>query len=368
MVVSTRNGDASASGDWTWKSYAPWKQPIHHNNYIQIQMRDERGIFSYSSGFAAHEFKWMSGSANQVEKSGTPIHFALTRPSGEWNFHGKQVAWGTAGTFIFEPNTQFAAEVEEICKTRPTLQDLIKLSFSNASIEDMWRFRAAGLSLDVNSWLRLMNHGISPDYASDMKWALGKIDVDAVIECRNNGMTSEYASGFSRAGYALNHKDLIRLRNHGVQPEFAAELKRGGMTLNVDQLIRLRNSGVSSDYALRIWDQGYGETIEDIIRMRNSGVSEDFIAEVRQSDHRLSIDEIIKLRNSGVPSSYLSAVKKAGYSFTPDEVIRLRNHGVTEDFLAEIMQPGRKPLSVDTIVDLRSRGVSAETIRAIRAE
>jgi hypothetical protein len=58
----------------------------------------------------------------------------------------------------------------------------------------------------------------------------------------------------------------------------------------------------------------------------------------------------------------------SGYSFTLDEIVKLRNYGVSESFLAEIIVPGRKPLSADTIVNLRSRGVSAETIKALRAE
>jgi hypothetical protein len=364
---SSRSAD-TATGNWSWKSYTSWEHPVQQRDFIQIRIREENGGFAYSSGIAAHELEWISGYANQPEESDAPIHFSISRTSGEFDFQGKQNAWGMSGKFAFKPNSKFVADVGLICGAKPTLEELIKLGFSNATIEGLWRYEAAIVSLDVDGWLRLLNSGISLEYASDMKWALGKMDVDALIECRNSGMTSEYASGFTRVGYAFNHKELIQLHNCGLQPEFAAELKRGGMTLDVNQLTSLHNSGIQPAYALRMRELGFGEYIEDIIKMRNSGVNEDFIANVKESGYSLSMDEIIKLHNSGVPAGYLNTVKRAGYSFTADEVIMLHNHGVTENYLIEIMQPGRKPLSADKIAGLYSRGITAETIRDLRTE
>jgi hypothetical protein len=365
---ASRTPDGIATGSWSWKSYNSWAHPNHQRNFIQIRIKEKNGAFAYSSGIAAHELEWISGYANQPEESDAPIHFTFSRPSGEFDFQGRQNVGGMSGNFAFKPNTKFVADVGSICSAKPSLEELITIGFTNASIEDLWRYEAAISSLDLNGWLRLINSGVSPEYASDMKWALGKMDVDALIECRNSGMTSEYASGFTRVGYAFDYKELIQLHNCGMRPEFAAELKRDGMTLDIRQLTALQNSGIQPSYALRMRELGFGDYVEDIIRMRNSGITEDFIADVKKSGYSLSMDEIIKLRNSGVPAGYLNTVKRAGYSFTVDEIIDLHNHGVSENYLTGIIQPGRKPLSADKICNLYSRGVPAETIRDLRAE
>ena len=273
-------------------------------------MADEVGRSRSSCSFPSQDLAWISNTANQVEKSEYSIRFALIRPSGEWTFYGNAASVGASGKFEFKPNAQFADDVLKQCGARPTLDEAISLGFHNATIEGLRKFQSAGLSLQVKDWIRLLNYGVSADYASSMQSALGKITVDSVIECRNYGMTADFAAGYIRAGYGFDYKELIRLRNYGVQPDYAAEYKKGGMTLTGDQLVRMRNFGVQPAYALRVKELGFGENLDDIIKMRNFGVPEDFIAAVKQSGYMLSLDEIIKLRNFGVPASFLSTAKR----------------------------------------------------------
>jgi hypothetical protein len=367
-VITAHQGDTNASGEWEWKDYSANMSRPARPDYFQIEIRDEKGSSRFSSGFPSQDLAWITTGANQVEKAEYAIRFSLIRPSGEWNFYGNAASTGAAGKFDFTPNAAFVDEAAKLCGGRPTLDEAIHLSFLNATLDSLRQFQSAGLSLQVKDWIRLLSYGVSADYASAMRAALGKLTVDALVECGNYGMTADFAAGYTKAGYEFDYKELIRLRNYGVQPNYAAEFKKGGMALSGDQLVRLRNYGVQPSYALRIKELGYGENLDDIVKMRNYGVQEEFIAGIKQAGYTLSMDEIIKLRNYGVPVSYLGAVKKAGYSFTLDEIVKLRNYGVSESFLAEIIVPGRKPLSADTIVNLRSRGVSAETIKALRAE
>jgi hypothetical protein len=368
IVLSSRNSDSGAAGNWTWQFSVPSGHQFWQRNFIPIQVQDERGRYWYAGVIAAEDLDWISNGADRTGESDPFVHFIVDRPSGDWDFQGTRDAGGATGKFVFRANNRFAAEVEAIGGFRPDIDDLIKLSFSNATLDGLHQYKAAGLMLDTGSWLRLINHGVSPDYASDMKRALDGIDVDVLIECRNYGMTADFASGYSDAGYTFDYEQLIRLRNYGVQPEFSAELRRGGMMLDAEQLTRLHNYGLQPAYVLRVRELGFGNAVEDIIKLRNYGVPEDFLADVKYSGYDLSIDEIVKLRNYGVPAGFLESVKRSGYSFTLDEIIKLRNYGITEEFLSDILVPGRRPLSADAIIDLRSRGVSAETIRALRAE
>lgn len=398
ITLSSLSGN-TATGDWICKSYNPCERQITYNGFIQVQLQDKNGKFFYSNGFTERELEWLSSSRNRPDESDAIVHFTLNRPSGEWDFHGTQDACGCeiTGKFVFKPDDNFVTEVESICGSRPTLEELIKLSLANAKIEGLRKYMSSVDSFDVDNWLKLINSGIAPDYASDMKSALGRLHVNALIECRNSGMTPEFASGIKEAGYSFNHKELIRLRNSGMTKDFAAKLKSGGIILDVDALIRLRNSGVPPDYALFIRESGLGESIDDIIKLRNSGVPGEFISEIQKSGYHFSVkdiiklrnsgmpasylrtakelgyfsdakhvNDIIKLRNSGVPASYLETVKEAGYSFTVDEIIMLRNRGVSTRYLTEIIQTGYKQLSAEKIANLYTRGVSVDTIREIR--
>ncbi len=368
LVLSFKSDVAGAKGTWTWQSYFPWGHGFQFRDSVQIEIRDEIGNASYSSFLSSPQLEWISGGGDQAEKSGSPVHFTLALSSGEFDFHGKRTSRGMDGEFIFKPSARFVSDVKGLCGKEPTLDELIKLGFANATIEGLWRYQAAVVSMDAGRWLQLIYSGVTPDYAADMRWALGRLEADVLIECHNSGMAPEFASGYTRAGYAFSYKDLIKLHQRGIQPQYAAELKQGGMRLTVEQLIKLHNSGTQPAYVLRIRESRLGESVDDIVKTHNSGVSEDYIAAVKRSGYYLSLDEIIKLHNSGVQASYLSTAKKAGYSFTVDEAIMLHNRGVSENYLTEIIQPGHKPLSAEKIANLYSRGISAEMVRDIRAE
>jgi hypothetical protein len=366
IVVSLQvhGGETNATGEWEWRSYQEGRHYSGRPVYVLFEAYDESENHRYSSGGTFSDLQW--GLAAQIEKDDSPIRFALIRPSGRWNFRGTLRSRGAEGSVEFEPDVSFVDEVSAVCGERPNIGELIQLGISGIPLDSLRRFKSAVQSLDIQGWMKLVNYGVKPEYAESMASAMGKLATDALIECHNYGVTPAFAAGYFGAGYIFTHKDLIQLKNYGVPVEFAAELKRGGMSLNAEQLVQLRNYGVQPSYALRVKDLGYGNNIEDIIQMRNYGVPEDFISETRDSGYQLSKSEIIQLRNYGVPPGFLKSVKKMGYSFSIDQIVQLRNCGVSESYLAEIMQNGRKPLSADVIIDLHSRGVPAETVRAIR--
>ena len=79
-----------------------------------------------------------------------------------------------------------------------------------------------------------------------------------------------------------------------------------------------------------------------------------------------SPEEVIKMRNYGVPADFPCAARDAGYTGSADDVVKMRNHGVSADYLRGMTVPGRKPLPVDDLIALRSRGVDAATVHKLR--
>ena len=68
----------------------------------------------------------------------------------------------------------------------------------------------------------------------------------------------------------------------------------------------------------------------------------------------------------GVPDDYAVELKKAGYDFNAGQLTRLRFSGVPADYAVALAVPDRKMLTSEQIIDLRMRGVDAETARTLR--
>jgi len=370
IVISLKvhAGEAKAIGDWGWRAYHEGRRHSGSPVHVLFEVYDERGIQRYSSVSSFDDPAWTRSGESEAEKGDAPIDFALIRPAGRWHFRGTNRSGGAGGIVEFQPDASFVNEVSRLCRERPSTSELIRLGVSGVTVDGLRRYSAALLPFDVEEWLKLVNHGVKPEYAESMNRAFGKISADALIECRDDGMDPEYAAGYSSAGYSFDYKELIQLKNYGVPADYAADLRRGGMNLKADQLVQLHNEGVAPRYALRIKELGIGGNLDEIIQMRNYGVPEDFVVAVKEAGYQLSMSQIIELRNYGVPPSFLKAVKRMGYSFTVEQIVKLRSYGVSEDYLSEILEPGRKPLPADIIIDLRSRGVPAEVVRKIRAE
>jgi hypothetical protein len=368
VKLTTHDGQTEATGDWDWRSYREGRQYSDQPVFILFETydasRSRRRAYAASFG----DLIWVRSAEKKVGKDDAPIQFALTRPAGRWNFGGKNRFGGAKGTVVFQPNTSFIDELSANNGRRPTISEIVQFSFSGLSIESLRNDRASGMPLNTEDVLKLQNYGITSEYAASMRSALGSLSVSELVECHNYGLAPDFVLGYSQAGYTFRPPDLIKLKTYGVNPEFAAELKRGGMNLSTDQLVQLHNNGVPPAFALRIKQLGFGNSMDDIIAMRNSGLQEDYVSNLAEAGYRLSKNDLIQLNNYGVPADYVKSVRRMGYSFSIDQIVKLRSYGVSEAYLQEILLPGRKPLPADLIVDLHSRGVPAQTVRAIRAE
>jgi hypothetical protein len=368
VKLTTHDGQTEATGEWNWRSYREGRQYSNQPVFILFETYDTSRSRRRAYAASFSDLIWVASAEKKVERDDAPIQFALTRPAGRWNFRGKNRFGGANGTVVFQPNTSFIDQLNANDGRRPTISELVQFSFSGLSIESLRNDRESGMPLNTEDVLKLQNYGVTSEYAASMRSALGGLSVNELVECHNYGVTPEFVFGYTRSGYTFGSSDLVKLKTYGVTPDFAADLKRGGMNLDADQLVQLHNNGVPPAFALRVKQLGFGNSMDDIIAMRNSGLQEDYVSSLAEAGYRLSRNELIQLNNYGVPADYVKAVKRMGYSFSIDQIVKLRSYGVSEAYMHEIMLPGRKPLSADLIVDLHSRGVPAQTVRAIRAE
>lgn len=76
----------------------------------------------------------------------------------------------------------------------------------------------------------------------------------------------------------------------------------------------------------------------------------------------LSVEELIALRSSGVDAEYIRAMKATGYDLSLSELASLRSVGVTPDWIASLRAAGYADLESEELQSLRAVGVTREYI------
>jgi hypothetical protein len=113
-------------------------------------------------------------------------------------------------------------------------------------------------------------------------------------------------------------------------------------------------------------EAGYTPTLEEIIKMRQFGVTPEYFKAVKSVNKSYTTEELVRFKQFGVTPEYLKGMSESRSDFNAEQIIRLRNFGVPVEYVMAVNVPGRTPLDAQAIIDLKSRGVSAETARKLR--
>jgi len=164
--------------------------------------------------------------------------------------------------------------------------------------------RAAGYDVDVDKYIAMKVHGITPEYAQEMaKTGFGKPSADELIAMKIHGVTPEYVSQLRAAGLQPGSiGDLVSYRIFGVTPEFLAGMKAAGFdAIPPKKLVQLRVHGVTPEYARTVRQQYPNATIDELVQLRIFRIDDAFLAAAkRHGFSSLSIEKLVQLRISGV--------------------------------------------------------------------
>jgi hypothetical protein len=380
---------------------------------IFVMVRGLKGDFNLGMPFAAERF--------------APAGNKKSFHNGQWNstnevgavlFHLPESS-KSPGKFEFLPDRNYAQRALALLREPVTPEELFYFWMRDISVSDLEAYGQCGVPLNAKELLRLRsagaspdyviairsagdysptdiatmrNHGVTANYPAELVRARLKLTAQEILRLWNYGVTTDEASRWNKSGIPLNADAVARLHSFGIQPEYGAAVHQLFEKAGMDELIKLRNFGVPESYLrqmkevqaafsvdniARLWshgvpveyvktwrNSGYEFDEETLIRLRNYGVPADFAAPLKEM--KLQAEDLIKLRNYGVTPDYCLAWRKAGYDISVQDLVRLRVAGVPESYATALMIPGRSPLSVDTILKLRMRGLSAEEIRAVR--
>jgi beta-lactamase regulating signal transducer with metallopeptidase domain len=271
--------------------------------------------------------------ASQISGAGT-VHFSSQREAGTFVFDGVCRGGLCGGTYAFEPNASFAAELTRRGIGAPTPQQQYELALADAGVTLLDELSTRGYQKsNVSDFVRAAEHGVDLEYVRDM----------------------------ASLGYRVGTLDaLIRLRDHGVDPSFVRGMAANGLgRLSADELVRARDHGVDPAYVEAMRGLGYGPTdLAGFITARDHGVDAAYVRGLADLGYKgVALDALVRLRDHGVDPEYVRGLTDLGYkALTVDALVRMRDHGVDPAYIRRLQQRGIAHLSVDELIQRRDRG------------
>lgn len=268
--------------------------------------------------------------ADPFSRSGQTT-FDYVQDAGRFVCKGS-MAWNKgSGTFTFEPDPKFTAELQRMGYLAPDSWQVFEMMLAGVSLEFARVAKEAGVRSSTAQLLEMRHHGVSVEYMQAIKKAgYDKLRADDLMQMKDHGVSTDFMADLKDAGYELATDRMVQLHDRGVDSRYMAELKRHGLKPGVQEILQLRDHGVSPEYMKSLQDAGYeGVSAEDMTRMRDHGVPADFAVDARDLGYNFTLAELIQMKDNGVDSKYLRRLKDSGMrSLTAAQITKLKQHGV----------------------------------------
>ena len=325
----------------------------------EVQLTIRRGRSTHGRTLPLADVERLAGT---TIAAATTVHFPIRRDAGTFMIDGLCRNRACAGTFAFEPQAAFAAELAKRGIGKTTPDDQFHLAVADVGAAYLDALAAAGYRTpDIRTLVRAAQHGVDIGYLGAMTalgYRLGTLD--ELIRLRDHGVDPEYVRGMAANGYPkLPADELVRARDHGVDPEYVRGMRAlGHAGLPLDALVTARDHGVDPEYAGGMAGLGHKLPLGELRRARDHGVDPDYVRGMAAAGYSgLSLDALVTARDHGVDPDYTRSMAQLGYKGLPlESLIRMRDHGVDPEYVRRLQQRGISNLSVDEIIRRRDRG------------
>jgi beta-lactamase regulating signal transducer with metallopeptidase domain len=337
----------------TWELH-----PAREPGTVNVSMRAGRSSHGRTMNIA--QLEALTGV--KVAGANGPIHFPFRREAGTFTIDGVCRGGICGGTYAFEPNPAFPAELAKRGLGAPTAREQFQLAIMDVGAGWLDELSKHGYQKpDIRGMVRAAGHGVSLDYVRAMAGLGYRVGtVDALIKLRDHGIDPEYVRGMAANGFSgLSSDDLVRARDHGVDPEYVRGMAALGFKdILLEELIGARDHGVDPEYVRGMQQLGHRLGLDDLRRTRGHGVDPEYVRGLASLGYTgLTLENLVRMRGHGVDPEYIRGLAALGYKGLPlDTLVRMRDHGVDPEYVRRVQQRGSGQLSVDELIRRRDRG------------
>jgi hypothetical protein len=298
---------ANAAGSQT---VGRWSITQRSDDQSRVQLRFE---YSESGDRGNWNSSWSSSvpladagiPADRLRGPIAPVTFTVAREPGTFSCTGSAGEGSAAGQFTYAPSSRFDDALASRGLGRPDARQSLQLAIAGVTLAFVDQLRGSSRSAKLDDLLRVVEHGVSPRYVSDLA-ALGyKVSsLDELVRLRDHGVSADYIRAVQGAGFRnLSIDDLVRLRDHGVSERFITEMRAAGYAnATAEQYVNARDHGVTPRYIGQLAAAGYKNLpLDDLVALRDHGVSGSFVDRLKAHGYtNLSVRDLIRLRDSGI--------------------------------------------------------------------
>lgn len=212
----------------------------------------------------------------QLHAVHAPVAFRLRGDAGSFVFEGTLTLGVGRGTFHFEPNPAFTAQLAALGYDAPGDDDLFGLAMREISLAYATEVKRLEPGTTLRDPIRFRDHGVELDEIREVL-AVGdpRLSGTDVVDLHDHGVPPSFVRALKTFGYpSLAADNVIALHDHGVDERYVKGLAASGMRgLEPDDVIRLHDHGVETRYIARIREAGFTDlTVEQIVRLHDHGV------------------------------------------------------------------------------------------------
>lgn len=376
---------------WTgnWKALGAYRSTQLNRAVFLAQIRNSNGKdLTYTTSVQNQDFVRLWD--QEQNESG---NLEINTEAGSLIFYLENQETNQEGLFKIEPNEAFRKLVESISGSPLNAHHAIIAILQETQLETLKAYQATGIDLRGDhlwSWIRfrvsrenvvlmqkhlpdisasdviqLKRHGVPSEMIAKLADHYPNYEVKDYVKIRRSGVNAKYALEAAKSSYDFKADELVNLRRHGVPAEWAAVCDKFPIVKGADDMVLMRRHGVSLSFLESIQDSESVHSVQDVVTLRRYGISSDFLNELGNSSLPLNVDQIIQLRNAGIQADYFNAIHAAG-GYQVDDIIQFRRFGISEDLVIAANPPGKEPMTVDAIIELRNRGVSIKTVAELR--
>ncbi len=275
------------------------------------------------------------------------VNFRINRDPGTLVLNGTFNGKKGSGTYEFEPNKSFVAQLEKSGYSDFEDDDLFSMFIHETDLSMASLLKQIDSGADPGDIVSLSIHGVDKDRLKEFKRmneAMGGRNIDAgdLVSMQIHGVDEDLVEAFAEAGLSnVDTDDLVSASIHGVDPEFITAVKSYGFTrFGMDDIVSMSIHGIDED---------------DLEGYYNAGMTD------------LSADDIVQFGIHGVKPHDIAKAKENGFeNVDADELVAFEIHGVDYDVVTEFQKMGIKELDADDIVALSIHGVSPSYVREFR--
>jgi hypothetical protein len=306
-VFAASTVPASAAGT---QAIGRWSIVQRTDDQSRVQLRLE---YNESSDRGNWNSSWSSSvplaeagiPADRLRGAIAPVSFTIAREPGTFSCTGSAGESSGAGQFTYAPNSRFDDALAARGLGRPDARQSLQFAIAGVTLSFVDQIRGSSRSAKLDDLLRVVQHGVTPRYVSDLA-ALGyKVSsLDELVRLRDHGVSADYIRAVQGAGFRnLSTADLVRLRDHGVSESFITEMRAAGYAnATPEQYVSTRDHGVTPRFITEMAAAGYKNlSLDELIALRDHGVSVAFVDRLKAHGYtNLSVRDLIRLRDSGI--------------------------------------------------------------------